>query len=224
MNQEVNGEVKAVNQAEWFKVRFLDKVEIDLIYVLIGSIQEYFGSYTKHKEIVDHYFPNELKKAEIIKCVCEKILMREKLYNDVTLVIQDSQHSYLKSKNICRVLNIYYRRKIIDHSTPKSFLLSRNDNLFNTDFKPELVFNPLQFSFLIGAFIRNQASESSITFANANHKAKMTISFIQNFSAFTSKNFSVKYGFGTPFTTNISLENTNIFWQVLEDFTKKICS
>lgn len=218
-------DIKTLTIEEWCQLRIFDNAEIDLIYVVIGFLQEYMGGYRENEDVVDGFFVNELEKAELFKGICEAYIRSIGKESDVVFNQTEEGFSVVHSRIICSKLAQHYQKEHPDHSLSN---LRKEDDLFAL---PEQVkkkfggfFNFHQYSFLIGAFIRNEIvldNNRVVVFANAGHKAQLTIDFIKNFNAFGasgSDNLAVKYYFNVPYATHIILSNDNPFWKAVDAF------
>ena len=222
-------DIQALTKSEWFQKRLFEEVKIDLIYVIIGYLQEYMGGYSTDEEVVDGFFVNELEKAKVFEKICVAYLHLKGSENDVVFAQNEEGFSWVKSKTICAELTKHYEKAHPDHGSSS---LRKDDGLFMS---PENVrknfggqFNHLQYSFLIGVFLRNEMvieDQRRVVFANAGHKAQLTVEFIRNFDAFGSGGsdaLHVQYYFNVPFMTHIALADENPFWKEIDGFVEKV--
>ncbi|MEM7103277.1 MAG: hypothetical protein AAF502_09120 [Bacteroidota bacterium] len=217
------GDIRAISQNEFFKLRILPTLEIDLLYVIIGSLQEYWGGYQLHEKTVDMFFVNEYTKAQTFKLLCETYLASVQVESDVKLTKVETGHSYIESKAICQILENLYQKKAKDISNREVVNLPPGNELFIT---PEQLsgtdgwgYNNKRYSYLIGALIKNKIEDKpAIVFANAGHKAELVIDILKEFSAFGDHLFSVNYYFGVPHATRINLSEDNIIWGQADAF------
>jgi hypothetical protein len=212
-------DIRALSKDEALEYYLFSKMEIELIYVIIGYLQEYFGGYPLNDETVDFFFVNEKEKAIIFKQICEKELERRGLPNDVEYTLDEKGFSRVRSTTICAILKQFYTRRESDFLVHKRFILSSKDPLFDTSHH----YNNKQYSFLIGVFIRNCYEETQkISIANAPHKVDMTLSFLRNFAAFGSNCLSVNYHFTVPLVTEILVDGENRFWAKIDQFKQQL--
>jgi hypothetical protein len=69
------------------------------------------------------------------------------------------------------------------------------------------------------------ANNRVVVFANAGHKAQMTIDFLKNFDGFGiqgSYHLAVKYYFNLPHSTHIILSNENPFWKEVDRLIDRV--
>lgn len=220
-------DIQALTKSEWIQKYMIDKAEIDLLYVLIGSLQEYFGGYSLDEEVVDGFFVNESRQAIIFNRICEVYLNQLEKENDVSLIKMETGHYILKSKQICAILKEQYVQREADFLIHKRFKLPPTNDLFKSAEElygnRESHYNFKQYAFLMGTLIKNKTeNEFCVHFANANHKAQMTIEFLRNYEAFGDDSFSVDYFFRTPHVTKINLSEDCIIWKEIERFEKKL--
>lgn len=206
------------------------KAGINPIYVIIGSLQEYFGGYPLDDKTVDLFFVNEFEKAQFFKLLCDYYLTTINEKSDVELLKVETGHYYVISEKICTVLKSYFTDRDPDWLGHECFKLSHNDDLFKRSLElypdnefANLSYNHFQVSFLIGVIIKNKTeNKPEIVFANAPHKVKMTIDFLGHILAVTEENLTVNYFFATPHVTRITLTDDFILWKYAEDYIEKI--
>jgi hypothetical protein len=211
-------DIRTLSKDEALEHYLFSKMEIELIYVIIGYLQEYFGGYSLNDEIVDSFFINEKEKAIIFKQICEKELECRGLPNDIEYMLDEKGFSAVKSTTICSILKQFYVTSNSD-GLRACHVLSSEDPLFDLSQR----FNNKQYSFLIGVFIRNcHEKKRTVYFANAPHKVDMTLSFLRNFNAFGSNCLSVNYHFNVPCVTEILVDDQNVFWTKIDQFKQQL--
>ena len=65
-------DIRMLSKDEALEYHLFSKMEIELIYVIIGYLQEYFGGYSLDDEMVDFFFVNEKEKAIIFNTSAKK--------------------------------------------------------------------------------------------------------------------------------------------------------
>ncbi|WP_420571393.1 hypothetical protein [Kordia sp.] len=220
-------DIQTLSTKEWFQIRFFEQAEIDPLYVIIGFLQEYFGGYSLHEETVDMFFVNEFEKAQVFKKLCDYYLASQQLENDISLLKVESGHSYVLSKTICKKLEAYFTEKLPQFLSHKCFKLPKTDDVFKT---PEelygdrsFLFNFKRYSYLLGVVIKNKMEHiPAINFANASHKAELSIKILRDFTAFGDNSMKVEYFFGAPHVTRINLSEANSIWKEADAYVTHI--
>jgi hypothetical protein len=219
--------IKSISRQEWYDLRLFRQAEIDHLYVIMGSLQEYFGGNELHEEVVDAYFVDEARQALFFKGVCEAYLAAEGLDNDVELVKFETGHSHVVSKQVCARLKEHYVVPNVGWLRNNLFGLGADDDLYKD---PEALygnrghwFNFKRYSYLLGVMIKNRlAKQPAINFANAGHKAQLTIDILKEFSAFGDESFKVEYYFNEPHVTRITMSEGNPIWSEIAKYEKSI--
>jgi len=219
--------IQTITIKEWMTKNLVEKAEIDLLYVIIGYLQEYFGGYEVNEKTVDVFFSGETQKALTFKNICLAYVKKHNLTDDIDLAFENTGRAFLFSPTICEQLKKHYTKALSPFLNHACFQLSENDDLFKPDseLKDSLNgFNIKQYSFLIGVALKNKIDDRPmIVFANASHKAEMSIQFIKQLEALGGKEVKVKYVFqSTPGSTIIELEEDNLLWKICDDFVLSI--
>lgn len=220
-------DIKSLDKSEWFKIRLFQNAEIDHLYVIMGSLQEYFGGYSVDEETVDVFFVDEFEKAKILQGICEYYLKTLNSESDVKLIKTETGHSYLQSKIICKKLKEHFSNREDDFLIHKRYQLSEENDLFKTAEQlygdRNKLFNFKRYSYLLGVLIKNKLeNEPAINFANAGHKAELAIKILKEFDAFGENTFRVDYFFGIPHVTRITLSDNNAIWSEIDEYKKRI--
>ncbi len=220
-------DIKSLDKSEWFKIRLFQNAEIDHLYVIMGSLQEYFGGYSLDEETVDVFFVDEFEKANILQGICEYYLKTLNSESDVKLIKTETGHSYLQSKIICKKLKEHFSNREDDFLIHKRYQLSEENDLFKTAEQlygdRNKMFNFKRYSYLLGVLIKNKLeSEPAINFANAGQKAELAIKILKEFDAFGENTFRVDYFFGIPHVTRITLSDNNAIWSEIDEYKKRI--
>lgn len=220
-------DIKSLDKSEWFKIRLFQNAEIDHLYVIMGSLQEYFGGYSVDEETVDVFFVDEFEKAKILQGICEYYLKILNSESDVKLIKTETGHSYLQSKIICKKLKEHFSNREDDFLIHKRYQLSEENDLFKTAEQlyrdRNKLFNFKRYSYLLGVLIKNKLeNEPAINFANAGHKAELAIKILKEFDAFGENTFRVDYFFGIPHVTRITLSDNNAIWSEIHEYKKRI--
>jgi hypothetical protein len=227
MEEQTAENIQTLTIREWITKHLVEKAEIDLLYVIIGYLQEYFGGYEVHEKTVDVFFEGETRKAITFQNICQAYVKKHHLTNDVDLAFENTGRIFLFSKTICEQLKKHYTQPLPPYLNHVCFQLSPNDDLFKPyNELPDSVqdFNIKQYSFMIGVALKNKLEDRPvILFANASHKAEMAIQFIKHLEAFGGDEVKVKYVFRTsPAGTQIELEEDNLLWQICDDFAQSL--
>jgi hypothetical protein len=223
----IESDIKSLDESEWFKIRLFQNAEIDHLYVIMGSLQEYFGGYSVDEETVDVFFVDEFEKAKILQGICEYYLKTLNSESDVKLIKTETGHSYLQSKIICKKLKEHFSNREDDFLIHKRYQLSEENDLFKTAEQlygdRNKMFNFKRYSYLLGVLIKNKLeNEPAINFANAGHKAELAIKILKEFDAFGENTFRVDYFFGIPHVTRITLSDNNAIWSEIDEYKKRI--
>lgn len=220
-------DIKSLDTSEWFKRRLFQNAEIDTLYVIMGYLQEYFGGYSVDEETVDMFFVDEFQKAKIFESICEYYLMSLNIESDIKLIKTETGHSYLQSKFICKKLKEQFSYQEPDFLNHKCYRLSNENDLYKTAEQlygdRSKMFNFKRYSYLLGVLIKNKLeNKPAINFANAGHKAELSIKILKEFDAFGEDTFRVDYFFGVPHVTRITLSDKNAIWTELDEYKKRI--
>jgi hypothetical protein len=223
----LESDIKSLDESEWFKIRLFQNAEIDHLYVIMGSLHEYFGGYSVDEETVDVFFVDEFEKAKILQGICEYYLKTLNSESDVKLIKTETGHSYLQSKIICKKLKEHFSNREDDFLIHKRYQLSEENDLFKTAEQlygdRNKMFNFKRYSYLLGVLIKNKLeNEPAINFANAGHKAELAIKILKEFDAFGENTFRVDYFFGIPHVTRITLSDNNAIWSEIDKYKKRI--
>lgn len=210
-----------------YKRWVLADAPIDPLYVIMGFLQEYFGGYILHKEVVDGFFLDEFEKAQIFKVLCQYYLNSLGFEDDVKLYKSESGHSQVGSKLICAQLAEQFMVNEKDFGPRKGYRLPPEDDLFKSAKElygnTERIRNFKRYSYLLGITIKNKMKDKpAINFGNAGHKARLAIDIFQEFDAFGDWKFKVEYFFGVPRVTRITLSKRNLIWAEIEKFKTQI--
>jgi hypothetical protein len=223
----IEDDIKSIDASEWFKWRLFQNAEIDTLYVIMGYLQEYFGGYSLDDETVDMFFIDEFEKAQLFQGICAEYLSSLNLENDTKLIKTETGHSYLQSKIICQKLKEQFCFQEPDFLNHKCYRLSDENDLFKTAEQlygnRDKMFNFKRYSYLLGVLIKNKLeNKPAINFANAEHKAELTIKILKEFDAFGEETFKVDYFFGVPHVTRVTLSDNNVIWTEINEYKKRI--
>lgn len=218
--------IKSISASDWYRMRVIEKGEIDLLYVILGFLQEYMGGYGWDEEIVNGFFVNEYEQAQVFNGLCQAYLASQGMENDVTFRMDDSGHSAVGSRQICAILKRKFQVKKINPNRRSYFQLPKSDDLFK--WPDELygknvqLFNLLRYYYLLGILAMNRhGKKHEVYIANAGHKAELAIKILREFSAFGDRSFRVTFHFNVPHVTQISLGAKNILWAEVASLIKK---
>lgn len=210
-------DIKSLTPREWFNSRIVEKAEIDLLYVIIGALDEFWGGYNLHNEVVRNFSQEESETALVFKRICETWLLKNDLPNDVELQLHEQGSSTIISKNICAELKKHYSKPL---NGSKCFLMPDEHNLFRLENKNE-EYSYRQYSFLIGVVMVARANDKPLLTVCGERKFEATLKFIRNFDCFGGTELTVKYLFRhSPGCSQILLEEDNLLWEITNNFTR----
>lgn len=200
----------------------IQNTEIDSMYVIIGFLNEYAGGYFLDTRMVDKFYVDESKKAQIFKKLCEHYLAVAQHKNDVTYEQENNGLSYIMSETICEQIKEYYSPMTKEHYLPKGLVgqLSEKGDLYTTEESHDSKMK--KYSFLLGVMIRNKVkNQPVISFANATHKAKLFIKILIEFDNFGDTPTPI-FRKGIPYSTTITLSENNPIWNEIDQYTSKL--
>ncbi|MEM7037463.1 MAG: hypothetical protein AAF570_10820, partial [Bacteroidota bacterium] len=101
-------DIEVFDMRTMMQKRLIEPAHVDLIYVIIGYLQEYMGGYQRDAAIVDRFFVNEQEKAALFEKICTRYLEEKGAENDVRLEKQAKGFSMVYSPTICKALESHY--------------------------------------------------------------------------------------------------------------------
>lgn len=156
-----------------------------IIYAVLGFLEEYIGrSITQNGDLVEHFWVNETKKADIF----EKYLIRliDEYYLQTSLHREVSEgHTYFLSAEITQLINALYLQHHLtgtDSNGNPAYTTGQGFFQQNTGKISAEIFPPgdreAKLSYLIGVHQRC-GEENMFLFANAYHKAQLVYQLLQ---------------------------------------------
>lgn len=219
---------KLSQQFSFHLEEYLEDINIDLLYVILGILGEYFGGYSLHDDGVTldsfTYYNDEQKQNGLFFAkVCEKYLQINGYQSDLK-VIQAENLIKMTSPTIHqKIQEIYIVKNEYPQFNVKFCSFAPDDEIFEELHANLTLANrnamSKKISYLIGAFLTNNYNQKQTYFYNANHKAELIVNLLRQFEGFGSS-VRVEYFFNAPCATKVTLNENSIFWQNLEHFVR----
>jgi len=217
--QYTEDDIKSWSPSEWWAHRIARDAKINLIYVIIGYLLEFWGGHEPSPLGVEGFGKDEYSKALVFKNLCSLYLLSINESDDVELT-----DFVVKSEKIAAILKTYYPKRIAE---TRMFTLSPDDDLFKFPWEwkgySSEIYNYLQYSFLIGVFYRRRIKgDNRIIFAGTkSKKAGWAIDFLRNFQGFGDDEMTVRYLFNhVPDSASIYLSENNLLWSLIDKFVE----
>lgn len=156
-----------------------------VIYAILGFLSEYIGrTITKNGELVEHFYVNEPKKADIFEkylmCLIDEYSLQTSLRREIS-----KGHTYFLSAEITQLINSFYLKHYLtgtDSNGNPAYTIGQGIFQQNTGMISAEVFpsgdREAKLSYLIGVHHR-YGEENMFFFANAYHKAQLVHQLLQ---------------------------------------------
>lgn len=155
------------------------------IYAVIGFLEEYMGrSITQDSDLVEHFWVNETKKADIFEKYLIRLIDEFCLQTFLRREISEG-HTYFLSLEIAQLINSFYLKYYLTgtdsngnpaYTTGQGFF-QENTGKISADVFP-IGDREAKLSYLIGVHQR-YGEENMFLFANAYHKAQLVYRLLQ---------------------------------------------
>ncbi|GGP01412.1 hypothetical protein GCM10010992_01680 [Cloacibacterium rupense] len=206
----IETEITSLKQKEWIKQRIYNNIEIDYLTLIYGFILNPPLSKRKDENsITIHcFFVNEYEIAQIFKKICEKLVEKLNLNNDLILYKSDAGHSEIESSSLTKYFKkINFEEKFAIFSPYNYF--SNNNNLNDKQ----------KFSYLLGKYIRYYRERKFVILES--WESYVLLDILKSFCISQDELESKTY-FGTPGSTHIYLNQDSTLLEYLEYWRNKI--